>query len=206
MIRRSFFSAVVALTATALVGCSGTDGGLVKPDDARAIVVAASEHLREIGATENAAALEDGVISMDEYLLAAGRYQTCLRELGIVIGGPGLSPVDNVSLLWDLPDDVAGGEDVAAGSKVCADHWLPVAGAYLDSHEQRMNDDLQKSVSTCMTTAGYDLSGEEETVPDFMGPSSSNAAQTRRQADAEQCIIRSSQQLYPELPGVTVVY
>lgn len=163
MIRKLFSSAVVALVATALVGCSATDPGTTRPEDARAIVVEASEHLREIGAIENADALEDGVISMDEYLASAGRYQSCLRELGIVIGGPDLSPVDNVTLLWALPDDVAGGEEVASGSKSCAEQWQPVAGAYLDSHSERMNDDLQKAVGTCMIAAGYDLSGEEKT-------------------------------------------
>ncbi|MFD4957864.1 hypothetical protein [Microbacterium sp. NPDC058389] len=167
-------------------------------------MLAAADELHELGAQESADALADGDVTYDEYLEAARRYQACLRDVGVVIEGPHLSPVDNVWLLWQLPEEISGGESVAAAVSSCDERWRPVAAAYIDTHEQRMDDGLQAAVVTCMAAAGYDLSGDESQVIDFMGEIESPP--TPRMQDAERCIVELSQRLFPELPGVTVAY
>lgn len=189
-----------AIFLLALAVLSASCAKMQPADDPRDIVLIASRDLEKIGATQNAEALADGEITSEEYFAAANRYKDCIREAGIELDGPYLSPVDNAYLLWGVSENRVAGDNAAEVSERCAEEWLPVVGAYLDTHEFRMDRKLVDAVSFCLERLGNPVTGKEQSAGDFV------AGETERSSDVERCVIDSATLLYPELPGVTVIF
>lgn len=195
--------ALRALAALAALGMLTSCAGTSTPDPA-ALTIQAGKDAAAAGSAENAAAMADGDLTEDEYFSGARRYQECYAAEGVVLPEPITSPVDGLTLEWIYPDEafaVVG--DAAAELQKCNEQWAPMSAAYA-LHPAYMDPKLRDAVVLCMRDKGYEATGKEERVADFVGdPSSDQGAQSDV---AVRCIMDSSHEVFPEIPQVTVSY
>lgn len=173
------------------------------PED---FVLASAKLAREAGSESNAAMLDDGIVTTVERDLAASRLQACYRANDVVLGEPTLSPVDNMTLEWPIPENLSMVSDnVLENLSKCSDQWGAVAGAYGATHQPRMDDALLRLSAACMAKNGYTIKVDASSARDFMTEGNSKEALEQR-ARAEECITASAEELYPSLPAVTIQY
>lgn len=153
-----------------------------------------AERASELGYEEQAARIEDGEATFEDYDESWQALASCVKGFGYGITDPIVSPVD--SLTYEFVFDSKGFEEQTADVNIldCQErHFAYVSQAYLGTHSPRMEPALADGISTCLTKQGIDLAGDEETVAAFM-----DAAGDRDVFDA--CIADTAHQLYPSLP------
>jgi hypothetical protein len=195
--------AVLIAGASVTSSCASPSGNSAA-DDPRAMVRKAEAEMREAGAIASADSIADGDVSMDDYYAAARLYQSCLRATGVDLKGPHLSPADNITLEWLMPTDVPSGADVPARVQLCTERWAPMIIAYEVTHEAVMDEPLRLAVAECLSALGHHIDPDARNIRGFVGPDDDSV--TARLGDIERCVRDNALTLYPDLPGVTVIY
>lgn len=190
--------ALVAVASFALTACSGGSS------DPGAVVQSLAAEAKAAGSDENAALLEDGKVSEDELYDAARRYQSCVRDLGVELPEPVMSPVDSVTLMWDELATVELGGEAAEQATQCRQQYEPVSGAFVVTHKSVMDPALVDAVSDCMVSAGFEVPPDASSVADFVGGEGED--DSGRVSQAEKCTVYNAMRLFPEQPGVTFRY
>lgn len=139
-------------------------------------------------------ALEDRVVSESEYRAAVANFVSCVRDAGYSISDPMLSPVDGLTLLYDITPS---GDPDAWSRKLeeCnLTHVSHIEPAYVEAREQTMEPSLRAATVTCLRSKGFEPRGTERNVKDFVD--STDGVGTA----VTQCVTTSIGQLFPELP------
>lgn len=194
-----------AIAATLAIATLLISGCVRQGDpDPRAAILEHATELANNGAHENAALLEDGVLTEVEYLEAAGRYQDCMRSVGLELTGPFFSPVDGRSLEWGEPEDetATAGPAALQAQAECQRDWSPMVFSYFLTNPAVMDEPLLQAVQACLTRSGIEFSFDDSNFEELSG--GIEKAGSGRFVAVEQCIITEAQILYPDIPGVTV--
>jgi hypothetical protein len=143
-------------------------------------------------------ALGDGVVTVTEYHLAVDRFITCVRDAGYEVSRPVLSPIDGLSLLYDIAPS---GEPKIYNDAVQTcnlSHLSLTEPAFVESQSQVMNETLRQAVVECLRSQGSPATGEERNATEF-------ATTTRNNEIVLGCVVDSTHKLFPELPDVLTV-
>jgi hypothetical protein len=191
------------LAAVAVVcgsGCTvgGGDGSVVTAT----AIKADARDLKKNGYAEQAAMLEDGDITAQEYQEAFDLLRACIDNVGAEMEGPWTNPVDGISLsftiLYDL--DMKRGEELTTA---CQERYFTTLdGDYLELHPGQMDPLLREAVSECMVGKGFESSGDELTVQDFAGEGSvTDGKLTPRGEALTECVRSECDRLFPRVGG-----
>ncbi len=146
-------------------------------------------------------ALEDGVVTKAEYHKAVGGFLTCLREAGYEVTEPVISPMDGLTLLYDI---VPSGEPAAWNEKLesCNHrHLSHIEPAYVEAIEHVMDESLRQGVAQCLAKKGITAKGSERNATDFV------AASGNRPLVVMECVTTTARAIFPGLPNeLKVVY
>lgn len=193
---------VVGLCAVGLLGLSGCGQG---GGDDRVSSAQIKEHARELeerGYPEQAAMMADGEITAEEFQDAFDLFRKCLENAGEgIAAGPYTSPVDGLSLDYlidpgEIEDPIAQGE-IEIG---CDDKYLQLLEPdYVYSHEPKMDPALHSALRECLAEKGFETSGEEKSVRDFVGEAAvDDPAGTDRDDVVVDCAHRELDRLYSD--------
>lgn len=140
-------------------------------------------------------AVGDGTVSETEYRAAIDGFVSCMREAGYTIGDPVLSPIDGLTLLYDL---IPSGNPDAWNKKVeeCnRAHVSHIEPAYVEARAQTMAPPLRAATAKCLSAKGFTLRGTERNLADF-------AKATNNIGDAlMDCLATTVPQVFPGLPS-----
>lgn len=190
----------VALVSAALLltGCgSGSPSATLSEAQIRLLAAEAEE----AGYTEQASILEDGIVTVGEYETAVDNYVDCVTAHGYVVSERTLSPVDNLSLEYATSAAGFDQEVASANIQTCSSRHIPyVKRGYLGSHEHRMDDPLASALAACVSGHGVRTSGDESTPRDFFELEGVNPAMLT------ECISEAAEDLYPDLPSLSVSF
>ncbi|QHC67316.1 hypothetical protein GSU68_12580 [Rathayibacter sp. VKM Ac-2759] len=203
--RRSLAArAGVGALLLALTGCaSGAPGDSVGHEamsSAQVEALAAQE--RDAGHGEQAAFLEDGVVTFEEYDASFVLYARCLTDRGLTVEGPQISPVDGVR--YQSTADIGTHERTAALADIdeCeAVYRTSVAQAYELSQPQVMDAPLAEAAAECLRGKGLAVTGEETDVADFVDSVGESESE-----EAVDCVLSEATRLYPEMTSLSVGY
>ncbi|MFE0254793.1 hypothetical protein [Streptomyces sp. NPDC059010] len=177
---------LAAAVSAAMVSCSPTadpgDQGTVKAD-ARS----AQEW-----------ALADGVVTPAEYRNAVDRFISCVRKAGYEVSAPLRSPVDGLTLLYEITP--SGSPDVynSAVEECNLSHISDIEPAFVEARPQVMDEELRRAVSACLKASGVPVTGKERNFPDFKEVAAEDAM-------AVQCVSDSARKMFPELPDELIM-
>ncbi|GAB1514391.1 hypothetical protein [Actinophytocola sp. KF-1] len=139
-------------------------------------------------------ALADGVVTESEYRTAVDGFVSCMRDAGYQVTDPVLSPVDGLSLLYDLEFS---GDPAAWNAKVeeCnLGHVSHIEPSYVEEREQVMHPELRSATARCLNGKGVRLNGREHNVKDFY-----EAAGEQEDA-ARECVRVAMVEEFPDYP------
>ncbi|MDR1189623.1 MAG: hypothetical protein LBK95_19590 [Bifidobacteriaceae bacterium] len=186
-------------------GCSG-DGSEDSVLVTSAMIRDDAKELETSGYAEQAAMLENGVITAAEYQQAFDSLRKCVEGNDMVIRGPWADPLDGFSL--DFTTSPAGGDDAEFEpddprfeiSDECENrYWFPLSVDYERSRSGQMDPVLRDGIGQCMGRLGFEMSGDEVTVQDFVGEQGIvDGKPTERANAATECINGELARLYPE--------
>jgi hypothetical protein len=143
-------------------------------------------------------ALEDGAVTGDEYHTAVDRFLACVRQAGYGTGEPARSPVDGVTLVYDMDRT---GDPQAFNNSVQAcnlAHVSAIEPAFVESQPQTMDDRLRREVARCLRSKGHAVSGRERNARELAAAAVDGTVVIDCTADALQF-------LYPGLPSEVTV-
>jgi hypothetical protein len=144
---------------------------------------------------EQAWALGDGIVTQEEYHTAVDRFISCMRDAGFDSTRPVLSPIDGVSLLYDI---VPGGDPAVWNKTIdsCnALHISHIEPAYVESQEHVMAAPLRQGVTDCVASKGIRRAGSERNVTDFVSAAGGQVPTVM------ECVVNVARELFPELPS-----
>jgi len=147
---------------------------------------------------EQAWALGDGVVTMMEYHMAVDRFITCVRDAGYEVSGPVLSPIDSLSLLYDI---LPSGEPRIYNDAVQTcnlSHISLTEPTFVESQSQVMNETLRRAVTECLRGQRVPVTDEERNATEFAAVAGNNQV-------VLSCVVDSTHELFPELPDVLTV-
>jgi hypothetical protein len=161
-------------------------------------------HAKELagqGFGEQAAMLEDGMITADEHQEAFDLLRRCLEDGGEgIAAGPYVNPLDGLTYEFlidpgeNIEDPIAQGELEIA----CEERFFTTLNYdYGRSHEPRMDPVLHGALTECLAEKGFETSGEEKTVKDFAGGAAAEAG-SERDLVVTDCIHSEVARLYPD--------
>jgi hypothetical protein len=187
-----------------LAGCTGagSTGSVRHEPMSSAQIEALSAEERESGHDEQAAFLEDGVVTFEEYDASFVLYSDCLTGKGFTVDGPQLSPVDGVRYVSST--DIGTREQSAALEDIdeCQSSFMTsVAQAYELSQPQVMDPPLAEATAECLSGRGLSLSGEETDVVDFV-----DSVGEAEGDEVTDCVLDEAARLYPEMTSLSVGY
>ncbi|MER5227208.1 hypothetical protein [Streptomyces flaveus] len=166
----------------AAVGCTPTTagGGQENPSDAPL----PGQHW----------AVHDGRVTAAEYRTAVARFISCVRDAGYTVDDPVRSPLDNLTLIYDITP--SGDPDVynQAVQNCNLSHLTMIEPKFVEAHPQVMDKPLRTAVSTCLRRQGISLTRREHSLPDF-------AASTGSKTTIVDCVTQNWARVYPELPA-----
>jgi len=139
-------------------------------------------------------ALDDHVVTQDEYRAAVTGFISCMAAAGYQSTEPVVSPVDGITLLYDITpegDPKIWNEKIETCNLLHLSHIEP---AYLESRQQIMDESLREATITCLDNQGIGMTGRERVVADFA------AAAGERTQTVMECVTDSARKLFPELP------
>lgn len=119
----------------------------------------------ELGNTEVAEALRDGVVTFSEYSEAFDNLRACVEGRGYGITDPILSLATNTH--FDFSYDSLGRSHDIAGREVeeCEwKYWMLVSMIYVDSTPQQMDPGLRAAVDACLQAKGIELDPDAATI------------------------------------------
>ncbi|MES5823261.1 hypothetical protein [Streptomyces sp. RG80] len=143
-------------------------------------------------------ALRDHRVTAAEYRTAIKRFLACIEDSGYRTGDPVISPIDGLSLLYDITPS---GDPATYNDRVqrCnLGHLSMIEPTYVESHRKVMDRPLRRAVGACLEGRGVHVSGTEHNATDF-------AATARDEPVVVECVTETRQQLYPDLPDFAVV-
>ncbi|MDR1189624.1 MAG: hypothetical protein LBK95_19595 [Bifidobacteriaceae bacterium] len=206
VVRRSpVASALWAVALAGSVACSSESGDSAQVTSA--VIIADARDLEKNGYAEQAAMLQDGVITAREYQDAFDLMRKCVEDLGMVVDGPYTNRVDSFSLSFSFGP--GGGEDAewkdgdTAKIDECEDrYWIPLDVDYEGSHVGRMDPLLREAMAECLPREGFKVSGDELTLQDFVGEQGvTDEGLTPRAEAVAECVRTEGMRLYPEQGG-----
>jgi hypothetical protein len=139
-------------------------------------------------------ALDDGVVTDNEYREAIDGFVSCMRDAGYPVTDPVVSPIDGLTLLYDMNPS---GPPEVWNEKVeeCDSSFVSmIEPTYVESRDQVMEPSLRSATARCLNDKGVELSGNERNVKDF-----SDSADDPGNI-VMQCVSTSLRQLFPEYP------
>lgn len=145
--------------------------------------------------TAQAWALDDGVVTEIEYRIAIDGFVSCMRNAGYAVTDPKLSPIDGLTLLYDLKPS---GDPSAWNKKVeeCDDASVSqIEPTYVESRDQVMAPALRTATANCLTDDGVRLSGTELNVKNFVDAAAGSGETVMG------CVSASMKRLFPSYPG-----
>ncbi|MGH3930712.1 MAG: hypothetical protein ACRDTF_12120 [Pseudonocardiaceae bacterium] len=148
---------------------------------------------------EQAWALGDGMVDQYEYRTAMERFVSCLADSGYQVTAPVLSPIDQLTLLYDIVPE--GDPDTwNRNVETCnLRHFSHIELTYVEAREQVMDDSLRSSAASCLSGKGVVLTGGERNVEDFVIAAGGDGA------TAMDCVLVSARRLFPGLPSVVKI-
>jgi hypothetical protein len=154
-----------------VAGCGGGGSSEVSPGQIKADAKA----LEAKGYVEQAAMMKDGVITAEEFQDGFDLLRGCIAERGFdITAGPYISPVDGLSLEFMM--GVPGGSETPISDDdnnfitECEQrYFLDLKFDYANSHPPQMDPPLKTATRECLADRGYETSGEEKSVRDFVG-------------------------------------
>lgn len=170
---RRLLLTMIASMGVMVAGCSGGASG---PED------------------HQAWALGDGAVSQQEYHTAVDSFITCMRTAGFTVTKPVLSPIDGLTLLYDI---VPSGEPAVWNETLesCNQrHLSHIEPAYVESAPHVMQPLLRKAVAKCLARQGVSTKGSESNATEFV------AATGNRSLLVMKCVTTTARTLFPELP------
>jgi hypothetical protein len=163
--------------------------------------------LERKGYAEQATMLEDGEITAREYQDAFDLMRKCVEDQGLAVDGPYTDPLDGFSFDYVFVPPGGGDaefeqplEEVDQIVNGCAlRHWQPLSADYEGSRTGQMDPVVREAIGQCLTEAGFDVSGEEKTVQDFVGQQGvTDDGLTPRAEAVSECGRTELARLYPE--------
>jgi hypothetical protein len=193
-----------ALLMLVLAGCSDAPANESASHEplSSAQIEALADQEREAGHEEQAAFLEDGLVTFEEYDASFVLYADCLAARGFTVEGPQVSPVDGVR--YESTTDIGTREQSAALADIdeChAAYSTSVARAYELSQPQVMDPPLAQATADCLTGKGLSVSGEETAVADFV-----DSVGEGEDDEVTACVLDEAVRLYPEMTSLSVGY
>jgi hypothetical protein len=143
-------------------------------------------------------ALEDGMVTVTEYHIAVDRFIACVRDAGYEVSEPVLSPVDGLSLLYDIAPS---GEPRIYNNTMQScnlSHVSLIEPAFVESQSQVMNETLRQAVVTCLQGQSIPANGKERNATEFAAVAGNNQVTL-------SCVVDSTRKLFPELPDTLTV-
>lgn len=140
-------------------------------------------------------ALDDSVVTESEYRTAIDGFVSCMREVGYSVTDPVVSPIDGLTLLYDLNPS---GDPDAWNKKVeeCNTSYVTeIEPTYVEARNQTMEPSLRSATAQCLTGDGFRVSGNERNVKDFVD-STGNTGNV-----VMHCVTTAMEQLFPDYPG-----
>ena len=140
--------------------------------------------------------MADGVVSEDEYRKAIDGFVSCVRDAGYPVTDPVLSPIDGLTLLYDL----APSGDPDAWNKKTEDcnqaHVSHIEPAYVEGRKQTMAPALQAATVKCLRGKGFALPDKERDVKDFVEATDhvGNAVM--------ECVTTAMEREFPAMPDL----
>ncbi|MDQ0596530.1 hypothetical protein QF037_000875 [Streptomyces canus] len=180
------FLATALLTAAAVAACApGTDSGAQGANE-------------DVSLPGQQWALRDDRVTAGEYRTAITRFLACVEDSGYRTGAPVTSPIDGLSLLYDITPS---GDPATYNDRVqrCnLGHLSMIEPTYVEQHRKVMDQPLKRAVGECLEGRGVRVSGTEQNATDF-------AVTARDEPVVVECVTETRQQLYPDLPDFAVV-
>ncbi|MFI7300010.1 hypothetical protein [Streptomyces sp. NPDC050121] len=177
---------VVAGILAAVSGCApaATSGGQERPAD--------------IPLPGQAWALKDGVVTAEEYRAAVDRFISCVRDAGYAVDDPVRSPVDNLTLIYDIKP--SGKPDVynEAVQACNLSHLSLVEPTFVESEQQVMDEVLRTAVTDCLRRQGVSLTGKERSLKDY-------SASAKDEVPVVDCVTEEWPTAYPDLPATVPI-
>lgn len=139
-------------------------------------------------------ALNDGTVTDDEYKTAISQFVMCVTDAGYRVTDPVLSPVDGLTLLYDLTpqgDPDRWNEKMESCNVTYVSHIEPT---YVEARQQVMDPSLRDRTGQCLRDKGFILSGTESNVEQFRD--STGGSNT-----VMECVSASLKELFPTVPG-----
>lgn len=204
VMRRPVLAAVVAVTLMALCACASEKSG----DQPSAEQAWGVEEVLELARVEAAAGhgaqaqrLEDGRVTFEEYQAAFNELSGCLRNAGITVSDPVISPVSNDRYEFTMD---TGALDTNVGAQLsdecAAEHWTSVSQAYMFTTTPVMDAAVRDASIPCLEGHGLKPTGEETQAGDFASlPDADPTSVT-------ECIMQAVEDTHPGLPAVTVTF
>jgi hypothetical protein len=143
-------------------------------------------------------ALRDGTVTAAEYRTAVDRFISCVRAAGYPVSAPVLSPIDGLSLLYDITPSGEPQKYNDAVQRCNLEHLSLVEPTYVEARTQVMDTKLRPAVAACLRAKGVRVSGTERNAADF-------AAVAKDKPTVVECITASRQRVFPNLPAVATV-
>lgn len=189
-------AAVLALTSCSATGAASSD---VTADSIRAD----AKRLKAKGYTEQAALLEDGVVTAAEYETAFQQFSQCVSDMGYEVADLTVNPVDGITYLFGVDPKGRDENQVQEARDTCAArYWDHVGPDYSATAPKHMDEALRQGALACMAKAGYKLTGTESSFREFAGEDPLvNGSQSKRMAAAVKCF---NDEVPKVLPDVTV--
>ncbi|MET9973339.1 hypothetical protein ABZZ80_47770, partial [Streptomyces sp. NPDC006356] len=138
-------------------------------------------------------ALRDGKVTAAEYRTAVDRFTSCVKEAGYPVSDPVRSPVDSVTLIYDITP--SGEPEVynEAVQRCNLSHLSLIEPTFVEAQRQVMDKKLRPAVADCLRDRGAALTGEERNIAEF-------AAAVTDESMAVECVTRARIKIYPGLP------
>jgi hypothetical protein len=139
-------------------------------------------------------ALRDGTVTDSEYRTAIDALVSCVRTAGYRITDPTVSPVDGLTLLYDI--EPAGDPDTWNTRVEACDtaNVSMIEPSYVEQRPQVMDPALRKAVAACLRADGFTPTGTEHNIKDFVeltkGPGE----------PATHCVTATVPKVFPKAP------
>jgi hypothetical protein len=177
-----FRALCVGLLATLLAGCAGhatTSGPASSEPDPK---------------VAQAWAIGDGSVTEQEYRQAVDRYVSCMSDAGYAPGKPAISPVDGLTLLFDIEPIGVPAVWNATIDRCNLTNLSDVEPMYIEAREQVMEPRLREATRKCLSAHAVPLTGSEHNVTEFVR-SAGGSMQT-----VMGCVNPALRKLFPALP------
>jgi len=140
-------------------------------------------------------ALGDDEVTEAEYLDAIGKFISCVRDAGYSTSDLVLSPIDGLTMLYDIPPS---GDPDAWNKKVeeCnLTHVSHIEPAYVETHDQVMEPALRTATAECLRGKGFNPGGNERNVKEFVEATDKTGNATT------DCVTTTMRDVFPHVPG-----